>query len=650
MSNDFIFRGSVEELDPELAGLVARESARQAATIILIASESQSPDAVSEALGSDFGNIYAEGYPREESRQQTEAEILDVEAELAYYRRYGDPRYYKGVEYADIVEALARRRAAELFAANGVSADTLFVNVQPLSGAPANSAVYTALLQPGDTIMGLNLNDGGHLTHGSRANRSGKIYNAVPYFVDPQTELLDYDAIEQLALETQPKIIVAGYSAYPMIVDWQRFRQIADQVGAYLLADIAHISGLVAAGVHPSPIGIADIVSTTTHKSLCGPRGAMLMTHRKDLASKLDRAVFPGEQGGPHVNTIAALAVALKLAQSEQFHQLQQRIVDNAARLAAKLEEQRLRVVGGGSQTHLLLVDTKSVTHEGVELSGDMAARVLDLAGIVTNRNTIPGDKGAFAPTGIRIGTVWISQLGFGPDEVDLLAEAIATVLQGCKPFAYMGMGGKELSRTKIDYAALQRGRAIVRQLRGRDESGPVGFVVSLRGEDVGAYLDFALTSDVAALSDGEVQRTHLFGPGIDLAAELRRVSADHYLLRFAEPTGARLAADWLRALSDGFVQFADVWARLPGPVVVEVMPGNLSDVGEALSKRFAAIAGDVAAWLGADSDAKEPATAFVDTKPYFIGGDQRRGGRPGAAGIRLGRTGRPADPDHGAA
>lgn len=623
MSNDFIFRGGVADLDPDVAELLAREEQRQAATIILIASESQSPEAVSEALGSAFGNIYAEGYPREESRTQSEAEILDIEAELAHYRRYGDPRYYKGVEYADVVEALARRRAAELFAANGISADRLYVNVQPLSGAPANNAVYTALLRPGDTIMGLNLNDGGHLTHGSRANRSGKLYNSVAYYVDPETELLNYDAIEQLALETQPKIIVAGYSAYPMIVDWARFRQIADQVGAYLLADIAHISGLVATGVHPSPIGIADIVSTTTHKSLCGPRGAMLMTHRKDLATKLDRAVFPGEQGGPHVNTIAALAVALKLAQSDEFHALQQRIVDNAARLAEQLSERGLRVVGGGSQTHLLLVDTKSVIHEGVELSGDMAARVLDLAGIVTNRNTIPGDTGAFNPTGIRIGTVWISQLGFGPAEIDLLAEAIATVLQGCQPFTYMGMGGKELPRTKVDYAALQRGRDIVRQLRGVEAPDPAGFVVSVRGAAAEGLLNGALTSDVAGLGDGDEQPTHLLGPGLDLDADLRRVAHDHYLLRLGTTDSAREAAEWLRALSDGFVLFDDVWARLPGPAVVEVLPGSLADVGGVVAERFAAAAGEIAGWLGASPEPSDEGR-YADTKPYFIGQDTR--------------------------
>ena len=614
MSDDFIFRGSVAELDPDLAHLLAREEQRQATTIILIASESEAPEAVGEALTSAFGNIYAEGYPREESRKQTEAEILDLDMELAHYRRYSDPRYYKGVEYADTLEALARRRAAELFAANGISADNLFVNVQPLSGAPANSAVYTALLQPGDTILGLNLNDGGHLTHGAPVNRSGKVYVGVPYFVDPASETLDYDAIEALALEHRPRIIVAGYSAYPRIIDWRRFREIADKVGAYLLADIAHISGLVAAGVHPSPIGIADVVSTTTHKSLCGPRGAMLMTHKRDIARKLDRAVFPGEQGGPHLNTIAALAVALRLARTEQFRALQQRIVDNAARLAEQLQARGIRIVGGGSQNHLLLVDTKSITQDGVHLSGDMASRILDVAGIVVNRNTIPGDVGAFSSTGLRLGTVWISQLGFGPAEVDRLAEAIATVLHGCTPYRVDGKGGKELSRARVAYPALKRARQIVRELRGV-AAPPSGTVVALRGEDVPTFLNYALTSDVAGLAVGESQPTHLFGPEVDLDATLA-LTADGYSLHFADDAAAAEAAAWLGALSDGYAQFDDVFARLPGPVVAQVVPTTAAAaIGNLVSR--------VAAAVGAADE--EPAGArYADSKPYFIGHDRR--------------------------
>ncbi|MCA9946693.1 MAG: serine hydroxymethyltransferase, partial [Anaerolineales bacterium] len=602
MSDDFIFHGSLSELDPDLSQLLQREDERQDSTIILIASESASPEAVRQAMSSSFGNIYAEGYPREASRRQTETEIFDMDMELAHYRRYSDPRYYKGVEYADMLEALTRRRAAELFAANGVSADQLYVNVQPLSGAPANSAVYTALLQPGDTILGLNLNDGGHLSHGTRINRSGKHYNGATYFVDEKTELLDYDDIERRAVAAQPQIIVAGYSAYPRIIDWQRFRAIADKVGAYLLADISHISGLVAAGVHPSPIGIADVVMTTTHKSLCGPRGAMLLTHRRDLYRKIDRAVFPGEQGGPHLNTMAALAIALKMANSEQFRQLQQRIVDNAQRLAEKLAEHGLRTVSGGSDNHLLLVDTKSVTHNGVHLSGDMAARVLDVVGIVLNRNTIPGDVGALNPTGLRLGTVWISQLGFGNAEVDLLAEAIATALNGCKPFTYTALGGKEQLRTKVDFDALRRAREIVRQLRNVPEATAVSHTIQIRGDDATNFLNYAFTSDVLALADGQVQPTKL---GMAQAiATLKRINATQYLVRFADAATAKQAAEWLADLSDGYVDFGDLYAKLPGPMVVKAIQPEV-DLPEPVKEE----------------------TAVSATKPFFIGHQQVSGG-----------------------
>ncbi|HEY1407346.1 MAG TPA: serine hydroxymethyltransferase, partial [Promineifilum sp.] len=625
MSGDFVFRGATAELDSTVQEILDREKARQAATIILIASESEAPEAVAEVMGSSLGNIYAEGYPREESRRQTEAEIADIDMELAHYRRYSDPRYYKGVENADIIEALARRRAAELFATNGISADNLYVNVQPLSGAPANSAVYTALLQPGDKIMGLNLNDGGHLTHGSPVSRSGKVYQGVPYFVDPETEDLDYEAIERTALETRPQIIVAGFSAYPKIIDWRRFREIADKAGAYLLADIAHISGLVAAGVHPSPIGIADVVSTTTHKSLCGPRGAMLMTHKRDIARKLDRAVFPGEQGGPHLNTIAALAVALKLAHTDQFRALQQRIVENAARLAEQLTGRGIRIVGGGSENHLLLIDTKSVSANGTHLSGDMAARILDVAGIVVNRNTIPGDKGALSPTGIRIGTVWISQLGFGPAEIDLLAEAIATALKSARPYVYAGPGGKDQLRAKVDYRALKQSREIVRRLRHGPEPA-AGSVVSVRGDEATSFLNYALTSDVTALGDGDSQASHVFGPDMDLDATLQRVDAGQYLLRFGSNEDAAAAAEWLQALSDGYVQFADVYARLPGPVVATVLPGDLGDAVEAAISR---VASGVRAALS-DEPQAAGGDAYADTKPFFVGCERRdKSGEP---------------------
>jgi len=309
-----LFCAPLREIDPAVANLISYEAERQARKLILIPSESRAPEAVREALGSVFQNIYAEGYPNPDTHWLTQDEILNYVVELAHYRRFSDARYYKGVEYADVLEALARRRAGEAFAANGIEADGIWANVQPLSGAPANSAVYAALVPPGAVVMGMDLLHGGHLTHGSPANRSGKLYKIVSYGIDPVTERLDYGAIEVSARENKPKMIIAGYTSYPWVPDWKRFREIADAVGAYLLADISHIAGMVAAGVVPSPIGHAHVTSFTTHKTLFGPRGACILTTDPALAAKIDAAVFPGEQGGPHMNAIAGMAVAFDLA------------------------------------------------------------------------------------------------------------------------------------------------------------------------------------------------------------------------------------------------------------------------------------------------------------------------------------------------
>ena len=413
---DFLFRGKLAELDPDVFELTQLEQERQARKLILIPSESTAPLAVREALGSAFQNIYAEGYPEEATRWMSEEEILDYPARLAEYRRSGDPRYYKGVEYADAVEALARRRAAEAFAANGYSADQIYVNVQGLSGAPANNAVYQALLNLGDTVMGLNFLHGGHLSHGSSVNRSGKWFKAVHYAVD-EHERLDYEAIRKMALDNKPKLIIAGYSSYSWVPDWKKFREIADEVGADLLADISHIGGLVAAGVVPSPIGVAHVVMSTTHKSLDGPRGAVLLTTSAEIAKKLDKAVFPGEQGGPHVHVFAALALTFKLAQTKQFKKLQAQTIKNAQAMADQFKKRGLRVPFGGTDCHMLNVDCTSVKgQDGSHLTGDQAARILDLVGIVVNRNTIPGDKNSVDPSGIRLGTPWITQRGLTED------------------------------------------------------------------------------------------------------------------------------------------------------------------------------------------------------------------------------------------
>ncbi len=597
MTTDYIFRGSAADLDPQLYSVIEQEDIRQKEKVILVASESIAPAAVRELMGSNFGNVYAEGYPRAASRRLSEPEILDLDFELAHYRRYSDPRYYKGVEFADVIEALARRRAAILFAANDIDAGDLYVNVQPLSGSPANIAVYSALLEPGDKLMGLDLKHGGHLTHGSKVSRSGKLYEAISFTVDPESEKLDYDAIESLALAERPGLIVAGFTAYPLVVDWMRFREIADQCGAYLMADIAHISGMVAAGLHPSPIGIADVVTTTTHKSLCGPRGAMILTHRKDLVRKIDRAVFPGEQGGPHLNNIASLALALKLANTDQFRALQSRVVENASRLAQQLSKRGLRIIAGGTENHLLLVDLKSISQDGIHLTGDMAARILDVAGIVTNSNTIPGDRSAFAASGIRMGTVWVSQLGYRENEIDMLAEAIAAVLEACRPFAYLRPGNRRHLRAKVQPEALLFSRSVVSRLTGTSSFSLVGDTIDVRGEESAPFLNNALASDVENLKNSQEQLTHIIGPDFDEPATLRRVSDDRYRLRLTSGEVAALVSQWLSDLSDGYVYFDDLYAKLNGPVAVRNIAND-----ETISPPSS---GD---------------SAIINSKPFFVG------------------------------
>jgi len=452
---NLVFGKDLDELDPDVAQLIEFEEERQARKIILIPSESYCPKPVREALGSVFNNVYAEGYPR---RQMTRDEIellLDFDHELSYYRRYGDRRFYKGVDYVDLIECLAQRRIAECFANERVGADDIYVNVQPLSGTPANLAVYEALLQPGDTLMGMALPQGGHLTHGSPLNISGRRYNVVSYAVSRATERLDYDEIMDLALEHRPKIIVAGYTSYSWAPDWEKFREIADACGALLMADIAHTAGMAIAGAYPNPVGIADITTFTTHKTIFGPRGAVILTTDPALAELIDTAVFPGEQGGPHINKFAAIAVAFKIAQTEEYKRLQHKIVENAVALAEGLQKRGLKLAYGGTNTHLLVIDLNPLKRNGFPLKGEIAARILDLAGIVTNKNTIPGDADASEASGIRIGTPWVTQRGMGKEEMDKIAELIHRIIVNIKPFTYIGLLGP-LWRGKIELEVLE--------------------------------------------------------------------------------------------------------------------------------------------------------------------------------------------------
>jgi glycine hydroxymethyltransferase len=383
---------TVAQQDKQVYEAIQDELNRQRTKIELIASENFVSEAVMEAQGSVLTNKYAEGYPGR--------------------------RYYGGCEYVDVVENLARDRAKEIFGAE-------HVNVQPHSGAQANMAVYFTILEQGDTVLGMNLSHGGHLTHGSPVNFSGVQYNFVEYGVDENTHTINYDVVLEKARKHKPKLIVAGASAYPRAIDFKKFREIADEVGAYLMVDMAHIAGLVAAGIHQSPVPYADFVTTTTHKTLRGPRGGMILC-KEEYAKKIDKSIFPGIQGGPLMHVIAAKAVAFGEALEDSFKDYAQKIVDNAKRLAESLQGEGLNLVSGGTDNHLLLLDVRSLN-----ITGKVAEKVLDEIGITVNKNTIPFDpESPFVTSGIRIGTAAVTSRGFGFEEMDEIASLIAFTLK----------------------------------------------------------------------------------------------------------------------------------------------------------------------------------------------------------------------------
>ncbi|MDR4890221.1 serine hydroxymethyltransferase [Fredinandcohnia sp. QZ13] len=382
----------LSEQDQQVFSAIQDELQRQRTKIELIASENFVSEAVMEAQGSVLTNKYAEGYPGR--------------------------RYYGGCEHVDVVEDIARDRAKEIFGAE-------HANVQPHSGAQANMAVYFTILEQGDTVLGMNLSHGGHLTHGSPVNFSGIQYNFVEYGVDPETHKINYDDVRAKALEHKPKLIVAGASAYPRAIDFKKFREIADEVGAYLMVDMAHIAGLVATGLHENPVPYADFVTTTTHKTLRGPRGGMILC-KEEYAKKIDKSIFPGIQGGPLMHVIAAKAVAFGEVLTDEFKQYAKNIVANAARLAESLQKEGLDLVSGGTDNHLLLLDVRSLG-----LTGKVAEKVLDDIGITVNKNTIPFDpESPFVTSGIRIGTAAVTSRGFGLVDMDEIASIIAFALK----------------------------------------------------------------------------------------------------------------------------------------------------------------------------------------------------------------------------
>ena len=385
-----MFYDKLQKTDPEVYASIKREDGRQQHNIELIASENIVSEAVLLAAGTPLTNKYAEGYPSK--------------------------RYYGGCVYVDEVEEIARERAKKLFGAE-------HANVQPHSGASANLAVFFALLQPGDTVLSMNLSEGGHLSHGSPVNISGKYFNIIPYGVDEVTQTIDYDLVEKLAIEHKPKLILAGASAYARAIDFKRFREIADKVGAYLLVDMAHIAGLVAAGLHESPVPYADVVTTTTHKTLRGPRGGLILC-KEEYAKQIDKAIFPGIQGGPLMHIIAAKAVALGEALTDEFKEYQKQIIKNAACLAEALKEEGFTIVSGGTDNHLMLLDLRSMNLTGKEFE-----HMLDEVHITANKNTIPADpQSPFVTSGLRIGTPAVTSRGFKEAEMKKIAHWLGLI------------------------------------------------------------------------------------------------------------------------------------------------------------------------------------------------------------------------------
>ena len=624
----------LSEIDPFLSDLIQREEIQQVEKLILVPSVSAAPRAVLQALGSSIQNVCAEGLPSVRMSRASESALHDLEWHLADNQRYGDRRFYQGVQYVDFVESLAQRRCAELFAIPDVPAKHLHVNVQALSGGTANLAVYQALLKPGDGLMGMSLYEGGHLSHGSPFNLSGQLYRISAYAVDPHTQRLDYDRIRDLARTHRPKLIVAGYTSYPWNPDWKIFRSIADEVGASLMADIAHTAGLVAAGVCPSPVGLADVITLTANKTLCGPRSALVMTTDPQLAKAVDQAIFPGQQGAPHPNKFAAVAVALQIAGTEAFRRLQRRIVANAAALAEKLIEGEVGLAYGGTDTHLLVIDLKSINPgSGASLYGEPAARILELADLVVNKNSVPGDRATGLATGLRLGTPWITQRGLDPADMDLLAGLIARVLKAIHPFTYQGVQSL-LPRGKIPLEVLEQVRSGVAELVGRTHDremlpeqhaatkvATLTSAIRVRGQRARQFMQQVSSANLANLGAGEVQPAYFFDRrgGLLERAQIQKEATESdeppaYLVIPDSQDSGRLGS-WLQALSDGYALFdeEDLLRKIEGPVVIE--PADLAaEIQTGSDRNDRPGATEIS-----QAFVREPG-AFDLTKPYFIG------------------------------
>jgi glycine/serine hydroxymethyltransferase/glycine cleavage system aminomethyltransferase T len=614
-----IWRSSLTEVDPWLAALLEREEQRQFTQICLAAASSLCPPSVREAQASVFSNIDAEGYPPKRMAQVGLEHLLNLDEQVAYYQRYGDSRYNKGTELANVVEVVAQRRASAVFSTEwannsdlSVNASDIHVNLQCPTGSLANTAVFEALLKPGDVVLSMNLVDGGHLTHGSPLHRSGKTYRIVHYGVDPSTQQLDYDQIRDLVYQYRPTLIVGGASSYSWAVDWKRFRQIAEEIEPrpYILADISHPAGLVVAGLIPNPVGYADVVTFTTYKTLCGPRGAAILSTDHTISASIDRAVFPGLQSAPVFQQIVALAIAFEIAKTQKFKLLQHKIAENARLLHQNLTHLEIPIAFGGTNTHIVVADIGKIsTSTKHKLSGDVVARILERVGISCNSNLIPGDKYAPLASGIRLGTTWISQLGYGETEVREIATIIAEICKGIKPFRFYGprretLGGKvneellqsasqrvreilkksseyipntfpEKEREGRNYAKAQQalratGKVEIWDLRNWTEA------LIVMGERSASFLQSIITRDIYDLKKGEVFSALVLNTNGEkrlnvLVCSLSSESHPRFLLVYQRSPETNFC-DWLHMLSDGYVEIErdDPYLTIDGPVVIK--------------------------------------------------------------------------------
>lgn len=647
----FANQGSDEahSIDSRIEDVCRDETDRQWREIVLIPSESICFPEVATVVGSDFGNIYAEGQPG--LRLSRNSELLSFDASMfeAWHRRLSDGRFYRGCQVADRVELLAKANIAKAFSLleGSPAEDGIHVNVQALSGAPANMGVYTALLEHGDVLMGLNLSHGGHLSHGSPFNVSGKDYRVFSYGVDEKAESherkLDYDRIREMALQHRPRMIVGGSSAYPWDWDWPTLRAIADEVGALLLADIAHLAGMVVGGVLNNPLPYAHVVTFTTHKTLCGPRGSAIVTACRETAKAIDLAVFPGLQGGPHMNAIAGIARLFEIItqRRDDFVALQRLIVENAAHFAEALKEIGFTLEYGGTNTHLMLVDLKKFkARGGGPLDGETASRLLENVGIICNKNTLPGDKDASVSSGLRFGTPWITQRGITKDQLTELARTVHEVLAGTNTCSVYVPSGEERCRGRVPFELLLSSRkkvaAIAEALpypsrpesaRAEPNYAEVGdrVAVGVRGEKARLALDEAATCDVLSLQAGTVAHGLLMrgdGSRIDdvgIAFLDRNDTADcspngeDRFAVFPHREQAETVRFWIEALSDGYVELDadDPQVKVDGPLVVEAIPlSSLSSETQEPVKGLPALSDVTAA----------PAGCVEAAKSFFVG------------------------------